>query len=208
VVISGSASWRMKPGWEIYASLLLDEMKVSMIGDGWWGNKWGWMIGLVAAPTDRLMLRGEFARLRPFLYSHASAGSDYIHYNDLIGHPAGPNSIDLAIFATYRVAQALTASLHASYTAHGRNPDGVNLGGDPLESYNSREMEMSNTILQGVLERTWIVEGWMGYELMPGLSGRAAVRILARDDEEAGATTWVSPSRVVTWGLPFAPARY
>ena len=208
VVISGSASWRMKPGWEIYASLLLDEMKVSMIGDGWWGNKWGWMIGLVAAPTDRLMLRGEFARLRPFLYSHASAGSDYIHYNDLIGHPAGPNSIDLAVFATYRIAPPFTASLHASYTAHGRNPDGVNLGGDPLESYDSREMEMGNTILQGVLERTWIVEGWMGYELMPGLSGRAAVRILARDDEEEGATTWVSPSLVLTWGMPFAPARY
>jgi hypothetical protein len=208
VVISAAAAWRPVDGAEVYGSLLLDEMVVSRIGEGWWGNKWGWVLGAFAAPADRLALRVELARLRPFLYSHRAPGTDYIHYNDLLGHLAGPNSVDLALFADVRLTPRLTGVLYAAHTWHGRNPPGENFGGDPLEPYGTRTRSDDIAIMEGILEKTLLLEGQAGYELMPGLVVRAVLRATSRTDEVLGTRRWLHPAAAISWGVPPVFTRY
>lgn len=210
VLLGADAAWVAVPGVRIYGQLLLDELKVEEIGRGWWGNKWAWLAGIhtTSLPIEGLSFTAELARLRPYLYSHRWAGNDYVHYDDVLGHPAGPNAEDLSLSLVYQPAGRWGGGLHASTTRRGRNDGSRNYGGDPRLPYTTRVAETGVHLLQGIRQHRHLVEAYGGYQLLPTLHLEAALRVQVIDDAEIGLRRYVLPMLQLRWGMPFRSVRF
>ncbi|HMB93273.1 MAG TPA: hypothetical protein VKP65_20645 [Rhodothermales bacterium] len=209
-LLGGGISWIAYPGIRLRTELLIDELKVSQIGEGWWGNKWGWTAGVDLHDIlfSNLSLQFEYARLRPFLYSHRSSLSSFTHYNDFLGHPAGPNAEDFSLFLDYQPAHRWRIALDASYTRRGRDPEGLNFGADPLQSHTTRASSTDVFLLQGIRQTRILVEGHVGFEFLPDAYLALAFRAESVDDEERGLDRYLIPSLLARWGLPYQHLRY
>lgn len=216
-LLGGGISWIATPGVQLYGQLVLDELKMSEIRNEWWGNKWGYVLGLFLVDPGygetRLRdfdLRVEYARQRPFLYGHRGEPTAFVHFGDLLGHPAGPNTSDLAVFVNYRPWPRVLASLDLAVTARGRDPDGLVWGADPLSDYRDRDRDRDDrsTTLQGVRQNLLLVEARVGYEVLPELYLEAALLAESVDDAERGLDRYVAPFASLRWGLPFNSMRY
>ncbi|MEF8940541.1 MAG: hypothetical protein V5A22_11895 [Salinivenus sp.] len=208
--------WRPLSGAALYGQFVLDELRVSEIGNQWWANKWGWLLGLhVAEPgVPHLSARLEAARLRPYLYSHRTSASAFTHMGDLVGHPAGPNSVDLSLFLDYEPPGPWRALLNASWTVRGRNAVGAdgtttaNYGGDATAPSRTRVRRYGVSLLQGIRQRHGVLDAALAYEVLPHLRVTAAVRAERLVDDERGTDYYLSPRLLLSWGLPFQQLRY
>ena len=208
--------WRPLSGAALYGQFVLDELRVSEIGNQWWGNKWGWLLGLhVAEPgVPHLSARLEAARLRPYLYSHRTSASAFTHMGDLVGHPAGPNSVDLSLFLNYEPPGPWRALLNASWTVRGRNGIGAdgattaNYGGDATVPSRPRVRSRPVPLLQGIRQEYATVDAALAYEVLPHLRVTAAVRAERLVDATRGTDYYLSPRLLLSWGLPFQELRY
>jgi hypothetical protein len=203
-------SWVTPYDVRLYGQFLLDELLVDEIGNQWWGNKWGWMLGAHLANTGvpHLSARAEVARLRPYLYAHVFPPNAYVHYGDVLGYPSGPNSIDTAFFLDYRPPGRLEAELNVSYTRRGRNTETENFGADPTRDSDTRVGNRGIAMLQGVQQTQWLLEGHVSWELLPHLFVDGAFRARLLDDDQRGTTSFVNPSLGLRWGVPFTSQRY
>ncbi len=210
VLLGGGISWIAYPGLRLRTQLLLDELTVSQIGKGWWGNKWGWLLGFDLAdfPVPNLLLQVEYARLRPYLYGHRAAFTSYTHYNDLLGHPAGPNSEDAALFLAYQPTLRWRAALTLARTRRGRDTEDAYYGADPLRSYTERVADTDVRLLQGIRQTYLLAEARAGYEFLPDVYLELALRAESVDDAETGTDRYVAPFVMLRWGLPFQSVRY
>ncbi len=218
VFLGAGASWVVTPGVQVYAQGILDELRVEEFFNDWWGNRWGYQLGLFLVDPGigerRLRdfdVRIEYARQRPFLYSHRSEATSYLHFNDLLGHPAGPNTSDLAISASYRPTPRLWTTLDLVFTQRGRSPDdGRNFGDDPAQSFEVRDFSLDdNTLtLQGVRQSIMLAEARVGFEVLPSLFVEAALRAESVDDAERGLDRYIAPFASLRWGVPFQSVRY
>ena len=215
-VLGIGGAWTPVSGARLYGQFLLDELRVSRIGDEWWGNKWGGMLGLHLARTGvpNLSARLEASRIRPYVYSHRTGTTSFTHMDDGVGHPSGPNSIDVSLFLNYEPPGAWRAFLNAAWTVRGRNATNEqgevteNYGADPTVSFQSRVDRFGITMLQGVRQRQGLLEAAVGYEVLPHLRVMGAVRGERVVDAERGTDYYLSPRLVVNWGLPFQSLRY
>lgn len=208
-LLGAGLAWVALPGLRFHTQLLLDELDISQIGKGWWGNKWGWLAGIdVALPLNNLSARFEYARLRPYLYSHRSPTAAYLHFDDLLGHPAGPNAQDVALFLDYQPTTRLRAALNLAYTQRGRNTATENYGSDPSLPSRPRVSDFGVDLLQGVRQNQWLVEAYTGYEFLPDAYLELAVRAESIDDAETGLERYIAPFLMLRWGLPFQSTRY
>ena len=210
VMLGASLAWRPVGGVQTYGQLLLDELRFSEIGSDWWANKFGTVVGahLVDVGLDGLDVRAEYAHLRPYLYSHRSESTAYVHYSDPLGHPAGANARDAALFVRYLPTPTIEAGLNLAWTQRGRNPEGVNIGADPRDSYETRESSRGVTFLQGVRQTQWLAEGRLSWELLPSLFAEGALVAQVTDDAEAGRRRALSTLFGLRWGVPFQSRRY
>jgi hypothetical protein len=215
VVIGFDYSWIVRPGFMTYLQLVIDEFKLSEVfhpKQGWWANKWSWMLGIqVVDPIpflDHVRMRVEYSRTRPYTFSHRVANQGYIHYNDLLAHPSGPNAEDVGVFFTYQPSPRFFAELNLSMTARGRNSETVNYGADPGVSYDTRVSDYGNNLLQGIANNHVVLEGHGGYELYPNLFIEGALVFEHYNDGVYGADWYVSPFATLRWGLPYQSIRY
>ena len=155
-----------------------------------------------------LDFRMEYTRQRPYLYSHRSESTAFVHSGDLLGHPAGPNSWDLSTFTRYMPHPRLEIALTTAFTRRGRNTETENYGSDPTLSYNTRVAEYGVVTLQGVRQDQILVEGRAAYELLPSLFIEGIVRYESIDDAETGRDRYVTVGGQLRWGLPFQSRRY
>ena len=216
-MLGAGASWRPSfvPSTELYGQFVLDELRVSNIGNQWWANKWGGTLGVhvVEPGIPHLSARLEASRLRPFLYSQRTSASAFLHMDDLVGHPAGPNSIDLSFFLDYDPPGPWRGLLSASWTVSGRNPiadDGsvINVGGDARVPSNERTRRFGFALLDGVRQEHGTLDAAIEYEILPNLRLTAALRAERLTDAERGTDYYVSPRLLLNWGLPFQELRY
>jgi hypothetical protein len=221
-VLGAGISWTPVSRFNLYAEFVLDELRVRELtdpGDGWWGNKWATLTGIHIVdplPYANLSIRLEYARNRPFMYSHRSPANAYAHFADLLGHPAGPNASDWAIFVESQPYPQVRFSFNVALSRIGRNPDDVNYGSDPLVSYNDNRptgedgeiLMYGFTLHRGIPQHTILAEMHAGYELLPGLFLETMVQSHVIDDKERGTDWYVVPTFGVRWGLPFDSIRY
>lgn len=212
VQIGAGASWIATPGLKLFGQGLITEFRLEELtaGDGWFGNKWGWTAGFHAAPPwiPGLDIRMEHTRVRPFTYSHRSAETTFVHYDDPLGHPAGQNFYDYALQVHYQPAVRWSAALNAWYTRSGRNPDDENVGSDPRESYVTRSRDHGHFIGQGVRVHEYRLEAYGGYEILPRMNLEATIYMAQVDDAETGTQWYFNPGLQLRWGMPFRSARY
>ncbi|MEM1054414.1 MAG: capsule assembly Wzi family protein [Bacteroidota bacterium] len=209
VLLSADLAWRPVPGVRTYGQLILDEFRFSEFGTDWWGNKFGWMLGahLVDPGLAGLDLRVEFARLRPYLYSHRSEFTAFTHWADGLGHPAGPNAQDLSVFGRYRPLPNVEAAFNLAYTIRGLNTETENFGSDPRVSFDTRIDDFGIETLQGVRQTQWLGEVRVGVEVLPRLmlEATAVGQVWETDSEETRAVAVLGGVR---WGVPFRSERW
>ncbi|MEM9996338.1 MAG: capsule assembly Wzi family protein [Bacteroidota bacterium] len=225
------SAWLGNRGATLYYQFVFDEFRASEFfsGNGWRNNKWGVTLGarLVDLPVSNLDLTLEYARIRPFTYTSANPARAYVHRTGLIGHPIGPNAQDVSFLATYRPMTRLLLGLGGAFTSTGRNAGGFpsadgffNFGSDPLVSYNEcfqREdtcfgngNEFGNEVGQGIGQTRVLLEGRVGYELLPKLTFEVAGRLTSQTDEQDANRDFgfVDLYATLRWGLPFQSFRF
>lgn len=213
MLLGGGVAWNALPGWRLYGQIIFDELSFKRFTDDWWGNKWGYIVGTQVADPGGLPgvdFQIEYARLRPYLYSHRTSLSNAIHQNDVIGHPVGSNAWDVNSRIRWQPTPHIVTAVDVAYTRRGRNPDGLNWGGDPMLPYGTRDpdRDYATTTLQGVRVDEWLVEARAGYEFLPGIIAEGVLRYESRDDAEKGKQQYVAPYFSLRWGLPFQSVRY
>jgi len=215
VLIGGGASWRITPGVRPYYQVLIDELVASRLFEDAWTNKWAFVVGLELAdpPVPGLGrlhntdLRIEYARLRPYLYSHRDSVTTAVHYGDGLGHPAGPNASDLSVRIAHRPHPDVEVSLDAALTVRGRNTPDANYGSDPARPYTDRVPE-PNPTLQGIRQRRYWADFRTSVRLLPDAYAGLSLQTWATDDALDGGSGVVTPQVFLRWGLPVPSPRY
>ena len=202
-------SARPVDGVRLYGQVLVDEFRASGFFEDAWTNKWGVLAGAHAVDlgVPGLEVRAEYARLRPYFYGHRTESSAYVHYDDVLGHPVGPNADDVSVSLRYRPTARATASLLATRTRRGRDPDTLYVGADPRVPYVERASDVAPTF-DGVRQSEWLVEGSLAYEVLPRLAVEAAGLYRAVDDAERGLDRAAAVTLGLRWELPFQSVRY
>ncbi|WP_420454463.1 hypothetical protein [Rubrivirga sp.] len=195
-------------GVRVYGQVLLDEFRASTFFEDAWTNKWGLLAGVhtVDLGVPGLEARAEYARLRPYLWGHRTVSSAYVHYNDILGHPVGPNADDASLRLEYRPSVRTTARLTAARTRRGRDPDGVYVGQDPRVPYTDRDSDVAPTFV-GVRQTEWLVEGAVAFEVAPRLAVEAAGLYRSLDDAERGLDRALAATLGLRWEIPFQSVR-
>ncbi|MFC1557182.1 capsule assembly Wzi family protein [candidate division KSB1 bacterium] len=119
--------------WKWYGELLIDDIMTTRLGTKWYGNKLGFLAGSLWIDPGGLSntsLRFEYARIKPYVYTHRFPVNVYKHFNTGFGHPVGPNADEWFFRADRFFTRRMNVSLEYSYSRHGANPSGVNVGGD------------------------------------------------------------------------------
>jgi hypothetical protein len=144
---------------------VLDDLKFSEIGKGYWSNKTAWRVGAraTAFPLSWSDFGVNYTRLEPYVFSHFDSANAYTHDGvTLAGAGLQPNSEMLE--ASLRVVPVpnLTARLSVGFVQHGANitdparGDSVvrNVGGDVGRTFDSTSGNtFSVTFLDGRLEK-------------------------------------------------------
>ena len=208
VLLGASASWVAYPGYRIYGGILLDELRVSQIGDGWWANKWAVQLGAHVVPHPRADVRVEYTRLRPYMYAHVNPLNAHLHYDDVLGHPAGPNAIDWLVVLRARATEDLHATATFYHTVSGVDTTGANFGSNPRLSNNTRVSDTDVRILQGVRMTETYAELLVSYEILPRLFAEASVAMSRTDHALTGVERAVIPMAGFRWGLVATNPRY
>jgi hypothetical protein len=215
VVLGMDYSWLVRRGFMTYLQIVIDEFKLSEVfhpKQGWWANKWSWMLGIqVANPIPGLKhvrMRVEYSRTRPFTFSHRIANQGYIHYEDVLAHPSGPNAEDVGLFFLYQPSQRVFGGLNLSMTVRGRNSETTNYGADPGVSYESREGDYGHHLLQGIPTNHVALEAHGGFELYPNLFLDGALQFEHFKDGLTGTDWYIAPVVTLRWGMPYQSIRY
>ena len=208
VLLGGGGAWTIRPGVRLYAQAMIDELTARRFSEDAWTNKWAFVLGAqVSDPTVPLLgqirdtdLRLEYARVRPYTYSHRDSVTAAVHYGDVLGHPAGPNASDLSVWLAHRPHPDVEVSLDAAYTVRGRNTDALNYGGDPQRPYTDRAPE-PNPTLQGVRQRRGVLDLRASARVLPDAHVGVSLQARLLDDAESGGSGFVAPQAFLRWGL-------
>ena len=157
--------------WKLYGMWLIDDIMISKMGTGWWGNEFGWQAGAFATnilgvqDVDAIM---EYQHLEPYVYSNRVMGNDFTHNNIALGTGLPPNADELMAEVRWTASPWLKVRAQAAYRRHGMNlmmGDSVlqNVGGSVLQGHRLGDPEIA-PFLGGVRERITRMTLAMEYE--------------------------------------------
>ncbi len=182
--------------WKFYGAWLIDDITISRIGTGWWGNEFGWQAGayvsnVLGIPDVDAVL--EYVRLEPFVYSNRVAGNDYSHNNVSLGHRLPPNADELTVESRWSASPWLRFRLQAAYRRHGRNimaGDSLvrNVGGSVVQGHRAVDPEKA-LFLDGNRESTTRMQLRVEYEPLREMYITGVADIVRRRDHAAGTST-------------------
>ncbi len=203
-----SADFRLLPvnHMALYGEILLDDLTTTKLGTDWYGNKYGYLVGIFFAKLPLISncdFRAEYVRIRPFVYSHEGS-VNYSHYASALGHPAGPNSDLLWMRTNFYPTFRLKISAEAQYRRHGQNTSTHNVGGD-IEQFWTEEAGFQTRFLAGDRTDRFDFALKTEYEMLPGVFFKAAVVFSqTREEPEQGiGYTFSSTSFWASMGMNF-----
>jgi hypothetical protein len=94
----------------------------------------------------------EYARTRPYLYTHRNDINKYSHFSTGLGHWIGPNADDLFARLQYRLSKHFAMAARFELYRHGDNEPGRNVGGDINQPY-LPDAPANIDFLDGIRER-------------------------------------------------------
>jgi len=147
--------WNFAHKLSLYGQLMIDELKVNEAtsGDGWWGNKFGWQLGVKyidAFKIPNLDLQLEYNSIRPYIYQHETEFTNYAHYRQALAHPLGANLRELVGIVRYQPLKKLSLSTKIIISNYGEDSISTNYGKDIMKDDRTHEMDFDNEIAQGI----------------------------------------------------------
>jgi hypothetical protein len=147
--------WNFLKRFSLYGQWIFDELIVKEFtsGSGWWGNKFGYQLGLKYIDVfnvSNLDLHLEHNAARPYTYTHSSIYSNYANYRQPIANPLGANFREFITILRYQPIPRLSLTGKWIYASYGLDTLNSNWGQDILKDYRTREQDYNNTIGQGV----------------------------------------------------------
>jgi hypothetical protein len=171
VLLGFNMDYRLNDNVVFYGQFILDEFKLSEVraGNGWWANKYGFQLGyrmhdILGWKGFRYL--GEYNQVRPYTYSHADVSMNWGHYNQSLAHPLGANFQEIVQRFSYFKGRWY-AELQFNYSWQGLDRDGENWGSDIYYSYETREQDYDNNMLQGVPSDVLFLAANASYLLNP-----------------------------------------
>lgn len=210
VIVGMDFSWNIRKKAQLYGQFVLDELVVSELrsGDGWWGNKYGFQLGLkyINFFTQDLDWQLEYNQARPFTYGHDRPFTNYTHYRQPLAHPLGANFRELLALVKYQPIDRLFLESTFLFTEYGSGPvGGFSIGRDPLINTNNRGIALENDfgheIGQGI--PTILFLGSLTTSYMWKHNLFIDVQLIYRDETRDGETdSQTIFSTGVRWNLP------
>lgn len=188
----------------LYGQLMLDEFKFSELkaNKGWWANKFAIQAGLRSFDLFHLKnLNGlvEFNMAKPYMYSQRNSLKSYGNYNEPLAHPAGANFWEALAILNYRYKR-LDITAKVNYTCFGIDSANNlnNVGQDIFKSYDTRDADYGNKIVQGRKATLLYTDLRLSYRLNPKNNLRIELGIVQRNDSVENTT---SNDTVFTFGI-------
>lgn len=159
VIVGMDFSWNIRKKAQLYGQFVLDELVISELraGNGWWGNKYGFQLGLKYYNffLPNLDWQIEYNQARPFTYGHDGAFTNYTHYRLPLAHPLGANFREILTTVKYQALDRLFLKSTLLLADYGSGPvNGFSIGRDPLVNTNNRgfgvENDFGHEIGQGI----------------------------------------------------------
>lgn len=193
----------------VYGQFLLDEFSLADVkaGEKSWKNKFGYQLGAKyynAFSIKNLLLQVEYNHVRPYVYAHSDAITNYGHNNQSLGHQWGGNFRELIGIARYHHGRYF-ADAKVTFGQRGLDfntaTDNFNYGSNIYLSYNdNRPFDKGVVIGQGNKTNVFFADLQAGYLVNPStnmkLFGSFIYRNFSPETETATAvkesTTWFS----------------
>ena len=183
VILGANLKYKITNQLHAYGQFVLDEFNTSKIseGDGWWGNKFGYQLGVKSFNTliDGLTFQTELNSVRPYTYTHVTSLNSYSHYNQALAHPLGANFFESITSVGYQYKRYF-GELRFVYSKQGLDATEENWGSDIFKPYTTREQEFGNETLQGAETTKTIIDFKVGYIINPSYNLRIEAGIMNR----------------------------
>ena len=140
-----------------YGQFVLNEFRINEMrnGNGWWGNKFAFQLGLKYidfAGLKNLDWQLEANVVRPYTYTSQDSKANYSHYNQPLAHPQGANFYEILNIFRYQPHKRFFAQLKAIYTRIGYDDATSNYGSNIFTPYEQvpAQRPYGNYIAQGI----------------------------------------------------------
>lgn len=169
-LIGLNAKYKITDDIHAYGQFIIDELSFSSNrrGQGWWGNKYGWQLGIKSFNTiiPNLTVQSEVNSATAYTYSHKTPLQNYTNSNLALAHPLGANFIESMSIIRYQ-KDRWTGKFQLMYAVQGLDSLGSHWGTDINVSYDNRERDFGNELLQGVKTTTTFADISVGYIINP-----------------------------------------
>ena len=174
----------------LYGQFLLDEFSLDDVKEGnkSWKNKFGYQLGAKyynAFNIKNLLLQVEYNHVRPYVYAHSEAITNYGHNNQSLGHQWGGNFREFIAIARYHKGRYF-ADAKVTFGTRGldfnNSIDNFNYGSNIYLSYNdNRPFDTGVTLGQGNKTTVFIGDFQAGYLINPSTNMKLYASLIYRD---------------------------
>lgn len=188
---------------KVYTQFVLDELKVDEMfaANGWWANKFGVQLGVRSRNIFGIKDLSGFTEanlVKPYTYTHKNTQRSYTNYGDGLAHPLGANFIENVSRIEYKYKRWMPM-LQVNYSQYGLDSlTGTNVGKNILASYNSRDKEYGNKLLQGIPASLLFIDARLAYLLNPKINMRLELGYSYRNEMIDGTA---NVTNIFTFGL-------
>lgn len=160
-------------GLQVYGQGYFDQLKLSELGKGFWGNQFGAQLGAKyfnAFNLPNLDLQGEANIVRPFTYAANDGVSDYTHYNQPLAHPYGAGFAEFVGIVRYQPLNKLYITGKGIYSMRSVDSNGtVSYGSNIFNTYDNRTELSKYGLTPGERVNGLYVNLNAAFELRPNL---------------------------------------
>ncbi|ESU20061.1 hypothetical protein FCR2A7T_14710 [Flavobacterium cauense R2A-7] len=217
--LTSKYKWNSKVN--LYGQFLLDEFSLGDMkgGNQSWKNKFGYQLGAKyydAFKIKNLLLQAEYNHVRPYVYSHSRAITNYAHNNQSMGHLWGANFREFVaigryykgrLFADAKLVYGIKGFDYAKSIDPENNPiPNSNYGGDIYREYDvERYSDTGVKVGQGNKTTIMIADLQAGYVVNPTMNLKVFGNLIYRNfdptKEVASATLNIQKSNTVWFSI-------
>lgn len=189
-MLAATTKYKITNQFNFYAQYLLDEFSLDDMksGNQSWKNKFGYQLGLKyfnAFNVDKLVLQMEYNHVRPYVYAHSDAITNYGHNNQSLGHQWGGNFQEFLVIGRYSKGRLYA---DAKFTIGRRGLDfdpaqsTANYGSNIYLSYDeNRPLDTGVKVGQGNKTNVFIADLQAGYLVNPATNLRLFASYIYRN---------------------------
>lgn len=210
--LTSKYKWNSKVN--LYGQFLLDEFSLGDIKDGQqsWKNKFGYQLGgkyYDAFKIKNLLLQAEYNHVRPYVYSHSRAITNYAHNNQSMGHLWGANFREFVAIGRYYKgrwfadAKLVYGIKGFDYASSGAR---TNYGGDIYREYDvegERYLDTGVKVGQGNKTTIMIADLQAGYVVNPIMNLKVFGNLIYRNFDPLAETATTFKSNTTWFSVGF-----